>query len=324
MSDRRFAWHSWAAATQRIPTRTTRQTDGAAEVYQGDYPIQIVCTTGPIADAVRQVGGSHVEVTALMGPGVDPHLYRALPQDIVALKTADMIFFNGMHLEGRMADVLVGMARRRPTYAVTEKLQEDDDVRLREPPEFQGHYDPHVWHDAKLWSECVHYIVQRLAAFDPTHAASYQQHGDAYVAELIKLHGEALEQIATIPNSRRVMVTAHDAFGYFGAAYGMEVYGLKGISTDDEVSLGRTEEIVKMLVERKIPAVFVESAVAPRVVEALIEPCQDQGHDVRIGGELYADALGPAGSDAATYVGMFRANLHTIVNALKGSSDARK
>jgi manganese/zinc/iron transport system substrate-binding protein len=295
---------------------------GEERVYQGDYPIQVVCTTGQIADTVRQVGGEHIQVTALMGPGVDPHLYRALPKDINALKAADLIFYNGMHLEGRMADVFVRMARRRPTtFAVTEKLQADGDQRLREPPEFEGHYDPHVWHDAKLWSECVRYVAEQLAAFDPRNAASYQQNTDAFVAELATLHEETLEQIKTIPESRRVMVTAHDAFGYFGAAYGIEVYGLKGISTEDEVSLARTEEIVSMLVKRKIPAVFVESAVAPRIVEALIEPCKDQGHDVRIGGELYADALGPAGGDAATYIGMFRANVRTVVNALRGTSE---
>lgn len=295
---------------------------GEKREYQGDYPIQVVCTTGQIADTVRQVGGEHIQVTALMGPGVDPHLYRALPQDINALKTADVIFYNGMHLEGRMADVLVGMARRRPTFAVTEKLQAEGDERLREPPEFEGHYDPHVWHDALLWCECVRYIAGQLAAFDPSNAGSYQQNAESYIAELAKLHEETLAQIASIPASRRVMVTAHDAFGYFGAAYGIEVYGLKGISTEDEVSLTRTEEIVAMLVNRKIPAVFVESAVAPRVVEALIEPCKDQGHDVRIGGELYADALGPAGSAATTYIGMFRANVQTVVDALRGAAEA--
>ncbi len=295
---------------------------GEVRVYKGDYPIQVVCTTGQIADAVRQVGGKHIQVTALMGPGVDPHLYRALPMDINALKAADLIFFNGMHLEGRMADVLVGMARGRPTFAVTEKLQADGDPRLREPPDFEGHYDPHVWHDVKLWSDCVRYVAEQLAAFDPSNAGSYRQSTDAYVAELAKLHAETLEQIKTIPKSRRVMVTAHDAFGYFGLAYGIDVYGLKGISTDDEVSLGRTEEIVKMLVKRKIPAVFVESAVAPRIVEALIEPCKDQGHDVEIGGELYADALGPVGSDATTYIGMISANVRTVVNALRVTPEA--
>ena len=300
------------AASSNNRTNVTEE-----RVYQGNYPIQVVCTTGQIADAVRQVGGKHIQVTALMGPGVDPHLYRALPMDINALKSADMIFFNGMHLEGRMADVLVGMARGRPTFAITEKLQTEGDQRLREPPEFEGHYDPHVWHDAMLWSECVRYVAEQLATFDPSNADGYQQNADAYVAELATLHEETLELIKSIPESRRVMVTAHDAFGYFGAAYGIEVYGLKGISTEDEVSLARTEEIVAMLVKRTIPAVFVESAVAPRIVEALIEPCKDQGHDVRIGGELYADALGPAGSDAVTYVGMFRANVRTVVNALQ-------
>ena len=288
--------------------------------FAGDGPIKIVCTTGQIADAVRRLGGERVQIKALMGPGVDPHLYQATLSDINDLKGADLIFFNGMHLEGRIADVLVQQARNRPTFAVTERIQANRDQRLRQPPEFEGHYDPHVWHNVELWSDCIRFVTDELAKFDAAHAEDYRKNADAYLAELNTLHNEIVSQIATIPQEHRVLVTAHDAFGYFGDAYGLEVAGLKGVSTEDEVSIQRTQEIVDLLVEREIPAVFVESAVAPRVVEALIEPCQAAGHALVIGGELFADALGPEGSNAETYMGMMRANVSTIVAALRGAS----
>ena len=295
----------------------------AGNTYAGGGPAHVVCTTGQVADAVQRIGGEHLEVTGLIGPGVDPHLYQATLSDMRLLKEADMIFLNGMHLEGRMADTLLKFGRRTPTFPVTEGLQEKSDPRLRTPAEFEGHFDPHVWHNAELWSDCVQFIADQLAGFDPEHADLYQRNAQAYTEELKALHVEIQTQIATIPKSVRLMVTAHDAFGYFGDAYGIEVFGLKGISTDDEVSIQRMEEIVELLVDRKVPAVFVESAVAPRIVEALIGPCRDAGHDVTIGGELYADALGAKGSGAENYVGMMRANLKTIVNALS-KTDAVK
>lgn len=292
-------------------------TPGGSTVRTGT--LNVVCTTGQIADAVRQIGGQHVSVTGLMGPGVDPHLYQATLADIGALKGADAIFFNGMHLEGRMADALVKMARKLPTFAVTEKLQDASDERLRQPADFDGHYDPHLWHNTELWSECIRFIADQLIELDSKNSAAYQANRDAYLQELQTLHKDISTQIAAIPADRRVMVTAHDAFGYFGVAYGIEVFGLKGVSTEDEATIQRTVEIVDMLVKRKIPAVFVESAVAPRVVEALVQPCRDQGHDVTVGGELYADALGASGSGADTYVGMMRANLKTITTALQAA-----
>ena len=294
--------------------------DTAVRKYTGDGPVKVVCTTGQIADAVRRLGGDHVQVTALMGPGVDPHLYQATLSDINELKNADVIFFNGMHLEGRIADVLVQQARSRPTFAVTERLQANRDQRLRQPAEFEGHYDPHLWHNVELWSDCIRFVTDELARFDEARADDYRKNADAYLAELETLHIDIGSQIGSIPEDRRLLVTAHDAFGYFGDAYGLEVAGLKGVSTEDEVSIQRTQEIVELLVERKIPAVFVESAVAPRVVEALIEPCRAAGHDLVIGGELYADALGPAGGEAETYIGMMRANVSTIVAALRGTT----
>lgn len=283
--------------------------------------MKVVCTTGQVAEMVRRVGGEHVVVEALMGPGVDPHLYSPVPSDVKKLADADAIFYNGLHLEGRMADLFVQMARRKATFAVTEGLQVRSDKRLREPPEFEGLYDPHVWHDPLLWGDCASDVAERLAEFDPPHAAQYGRNADEYRAELKELDGYCRKELERIPPDRRVLVTAHDAFGYFGKSYGLEVHGLKGVSTEEEKDLGRQQEIQDMLVARKIPAVFVESAVAPKTVRALVEPCRAAGLDLQIGGELYADAMGPAGTDDETYAGMIRHNVRTIAEALSRKVD---
>jgi manganese/zinc/iron transport system substrate-binding protein len=251
-----------------------------------------------------------------MGPGVDPHLYTPAPSDTAQLANADVIFYNGLHLEGRMANLFEKLARTKPAFAVTGGLVARKDKRLREPPEFEGLYDPHVWHDPLLWADCVDEVAVRLAEFDPPHAADYKKNAEAYRAELSELDAVCRDALAAIPNERRVLVTAHDAFGYFGAAYGIEVFGLKGISTEEEKDLAHQEEIQRMLIERKVPAVFVETAVAPKTIESLVEPSRAAGHDLRIGGELYADALGPADGDAATYAGMIRHNVRAIADAL--------
>jgi manganese/zinc/iron transport system substrate-binding protein len=285
--------------------------------FEGEYPIRVVCTTGPVAEMAARVGGEHVAVDALMGPGVDPHLYNPVSSDTRALSAADAIFYNGLHLEGRMSDIFVQLARTKATFAVTEGLQSRRDKRLREPPEFEGLYDPHVWHDPLLWADCASDVAEMLAEFDPKHAADYQKNSEVYRAGLTELDVFCRAELAAIPKERRVLVTAHDAFGYFGKAYDLEVHGLKGISTEEEKDLEHQQEIQNMIIERKIPAVFVESAVAPKTVEALVEPCRAAGWDLKIGGNLYADALGPAGSDDATYAGMIRHNVRTIASALK-------
>jgi manganese/zinc/iron transport system substrate-binding protein len=286
--------------------------------FEGESPIRVVCTTGQVADAVRAIGGPQVDVTAMMGPGVDPHLYKSVPSDIERLESADIVFYNGLHLEGRLADVLHRLAERRPVFAFTAQLEADHSPQLKKPTSDSEYYDPHVWHDVKLWSECVKYVVEVLAKFDPAHAAEYRERGEKYFAELAETDAYARAQIESIPPAQRVLVTAHDAFEYFSSAYGLEPVGLKGVSTEDEVDIGRVDEVIGIVVERKVPAVFVESSVAPRMVEALIEPCKKQGHEVRIGGELFSDALGEEGSGAETYVGMIRANVDTIVAGLKG------
>ncbi len=285
--------------------------------------IDVVCTTGPVADILRNIGGARLNVIGLMGPGVDPHLYRAVAADVERLNDADIIFYNGMHLEGRMADMFERLAERKPTFAVTQSLVDANNPKLRKPPEFEGYYDPHVWHDPKLWAECVKYVAKVLGENDPSHREVYVKNSETYLKQLEEADAYCREQLATIPPEQRALVSVHDAFNYFCAAYGLVSMPLKGVSTEDEVTIARMDEVVQFLVEKKIKAVFVESAAAPQVVEALIEPCRKAGHEVKIGpkeGEefvLYADALGPAGSGADNYLGMIKANVDTIVSALK-------
>jgi manganese/zinc/iron transport system substrate-binding protein len=272
---------------------------------------------------LRNLGGERLEVIGLMGPGVDPHLYRATTADVERLNEADVIFYNGLHLEGRMADMFEKMAKNKPVFAVTQSLEDEGHPKLRKPPEFEGYYDPHVWHDPKLWAECVKHVAKVLGDADPSHRLLYRKNADAYLKQLDEADAYAREKLATIPEEQRALVSVHDAFNYFCEAYGLTSMPLKGVSTEDEVTIGRMDEVVAFLVDRKIKAVFVESAAAPQIVEALIEPCRKAGHEVKTGfkpGEefvLYADALGPADSGADNYVGMIKANVDTIVEALK-------
>ena len=282
------------------------------QTFDGQYPIQAVATTGMVADVVRQVGGEHVEVRHLMGEGVDPHLYKASTGDIDLLTDADVIFYSGLHLEGKMGDIFVRMARRKPTFAITEAVPEERVMEVAD-----GTYDPHLWFDVSLWSETVGVVREALSAFDPSHAADYQRNAEAYREELAKLHEETKARIAAIPAERRVLVTAHDAFGYFGRAYDMEVKAIQGISTESEAGVKEINDLVTFLVERKIKAVFVETSVSDRNIKALVEGSRAQGHEVQIGGELYSDAMGASGTPEGTYIGMVRHNVETIVEALK-------
>ncbi|HSH00142.1 MAG TPA: zinc ABC transporter substrate-binding protein [candidate division Zixibacteria bacterium] len=280
----------------------------------GGAHIRVVATTGMVADLARAVAGTRADVTGLMGPGTDPHLYKASQGDIGRLAEADLILYNGLHLEGKMAEVLEKMAAHKPVVAVTDALMRDT---LRAPAEFAGQYDPHVWFDVALWSQTVGHVAEALSAIDPAAAASYQANAAAYRDSLTALDTWVREHIAQIPAQRRVLVTAHDAFGYFGRAYDIEVRGLQGISTATEFGLNDITSMVDLLVARRIKAVFVESSVPRRSVEAVVEGCKSRGHAVIIGGELYSDALGPADSPAGRYLGMVRHNVTTIVEALK-------
>lgn len=283
----------------------------------GDGRLLVVCTTGPVAELARHVGGDRVQVEALMGPGVDPHLYQTLPADMARLNAADVVFYNGMHLEGRMADLLGQLGRRKPVWAVTDVLRERHAERLRPLPGAEADFDPHVWFDVALWAACARSVAERLAEVDPAHAEHYHENAGRYQAELDELDRWCREQLASIPEEQRVLVTAHDAFGYFGAVYDVEVRGIQGMSTTDEADLASVNRLVELLATRGIKAVFVETSVPERNIRALVEACAARGHAIRIGGALYSDAMGPADSPAGTYAGMVRHNVHTIVEALR-------
>ena len=277
--------------------------------------IKVTTTTGMVAEVARAIGGDDAEVIYLMGPGVDPHLYKASEGDIGRLSDADIIFYNGLNLEGKMADILVKMARQgRITVAVTESV---DESLLREPPEFQGHYDPHLWFDVSLWTQCIPAVVEGFKELRPELATAFEARGVEYKAELLKLHEYCREQIAQIPEGRRVLVTAHDAFGYFGRAYDIEVVGLQGITTSSEYGLKDVQRMVELISERELPAVFIESSVPRRSIEAVVAGCEAKGHVVTIGGELFSDAMGEPGTVEGTYFGMVRHNVDTIVEALQ-------
>jgi len=276
--------------------------------------IRVVTTTGIIADAVRNIADTLVELKALMGPGVDPHLYKATQGDLSDLSSATIVFYNGLHLEGKMVEALEKLGRRGIVAAVADGI---DTAQLRRPAEFQGNYDPHVWFDVRLWSGAVRKIVDVLKSTDPENALIYERNGTAYIARLDSLDGWVRAEIATIPADRRVLITAHDAFGYFGRAYGIEVRGLQGISTVSEFGLADISALVDLIVARKVKAVFVESSVPRRSIEAVVQGTRARGHDVVIGGQLYSDALGADGTPEGTYIGMVSANVNTIVRALR-------
>jgi manganese/zinc/iron transport system substrate-binding protein len=284
-----------------------------AGVNLSDRPIQVVTTIGMIGDIVEHVGGDRVEVTALMGPGVDPHLYRASEGDVTRMAEADIIFYNGLHLEAKMADILEQMNGRIRTAAVTDGI---DRATLLAPPEFQGNYDPHVWFDVTVWMQATEEVRDALVELDPDSAAFYQDNAAAYLSELSDLHDYVLEQATRVPADKRVLITAHDAFNYFGRAYGFEVRGLQGISTAAEAGTADVQQLAAFIVERQIPAVFVESSVPPRYIEAVQATVKAQGFDVSIGGELFSDAMGSQGTPEGTYTGMVRHNIDTIVGAL--------
>lgn len=280
----------------------------------GDRQIMAISTIGMIADIVRVVGGDRVVSEGLMAAGVDPHLYKASEGDVRKLAAADIIFYNGLNLEGKMGDLFVRMSASRPTVPVTENI---DPKLLREPPEFAGHYDPHVWFDVTLWISAVQTVEEALSRLDPKHASAYAQRASGYIEELSHLDQFVAGRMAGIPKEQRVLVTAHDAFGYFGQRYDVEVVALQGISTATEAGVGDVKRIVDLVVMRRIKAIFVESSVPRRTIEAVVEASQARGHKVVIGGSLFSDAMGNPGTPEGNYIGMIRHNATTIADALK-------
>lgn len=274
---------------------------------------KITTTTNLIADLVRNIAGSAVEVKSLMGPGVDPHLYKATQGDLRLLLDADLIFYNGLHLEGKMGDILSSLSKKRSVIAVTDSI---DRSRLRRPPEFEGQYDPHVWFDPNLWSKAAEVVTLALKTELSLSAPEIDQRLADYLDKLKVLNSWTKEQINRIPPTQRVLITAHDAFGYFGIAYQIEVIGLQGISTAAEYGLQDIARLSDTIVSRKLKSIFVESSVSPRSIEALQSSARARGVNVSIGGQLYSDSLGPPEEEQGSYLGMFRFNVKTIVEAL--------
>ncbi|MGJ7456324.1 metal ABC transporter solute-binding protein, Zn/Mn family [Halomonas sp. RA08-2] len=277
--------------------------------------LQLVATTGMVADVLREVGGDRVEVRGLMGPGVDPHLYRQTRSDITAMTRADAVFWNGLYLEAQLESFLERLGERQPVIPVGEAVPRE--ARLADE-EYPDQHDPHVWMDPSRWRFAVEAIRDALTEMAPAHAEAFAERADAYLEEIDALDAYAREVLASVPEEARVLVTAHDAFGYFGDAYGFEVLGIQGFSTESEAGLARIESLVNRLVEREIGALFVETSVSDRNVRALVEGAAARGHEVRIGGELYSDAMGPEGSYEGTWLGMLDHNVSQIAIALGG------
>ncbi|MCR8631293.1 metal ABC transporter solute-binding protein, Zn/Mn family [Paenibacillus radicis (ex Xue et al. 2023)] len=292
-----------------LTTACSTQTSG-----EMDGKLKVTTTIGMIADVVKQVGGDHVAVTGLMKSGVDPHLYKASQGDVKKLEQAQIIFYNGLHLEGKMVEIFEKMGSEKPTVAVSRNLPEK---QLRGWEGGEASHDPHIWFNVKHWISATEVIRDELSKVDPANAASYKNNAAAYMKQLEELDQYAAKQIASIPENQRVLVTAHDAFGYFGDAYGIKVMGLQGISTASEYGSKDVTDLREFLVSNKIKAVFVESSVPKKSIEAVIQGAKKQGHEIKIGGELFSDAMGKDGTTEGTYIGMVRHNVDTIVGALK-------
>jgi manganese/zinc/iron transport system substrate-binding protein len=282
----------------------------------GDRPVRVTTTTNFITDTVERIGGARVQVSGLMGPGVDPHLYRASAGDVQTLRGADVVFYGGLQLEGRMADLLADLSARQLTKAVTDGIPRE---RLLAPaPGAREQYDPHVWFDVGLWEDVSRTIAATLTERDPAHAAVYQTNLDAYLAELTDLDGYVRQRLAPIPPERRLLVTSHDAFEYFGRRYGLDVAGIQGISTAAEATTADVERVAELIADRAVPAVFVESSVPRQTIDALVAAAEQRGARVRVGTELYTDAAGAPGTPEGSYVGMLKANADRIADGLTG------
>ncbi len=285
-----------------------------------DGRLDIVVTTGMIGDVARQVAGGHGRVTVLMGPGVDPHLFNPSSRDGIRLDRADLVLYNGLLLEGRMTDVLASLHEAgRAVYAVAERV---DPELLLAPEEFEGAYDPHLWMDVGAWAQVVDAVADILAEVDPDHAEEYRANAAAYRAELEELDAYVRQVIASIPASRRVLVTAHDAFNYFGRAYDIEVRGVYGISTESEAGVRELNRLVDYVIERQVPAVFAETTVDERAVLSLLAGAARRGHAMVHGGELFSDAMGARDTYEGTYIGMIDHNATAIALALGGEAPA--
>lgn len=290
--------------------------NGEGDATITEYPYKIAATVGMVADIATHVAGDKAKVTTILGE-VDPHTYTPNSDDVKQLMDADVIFYVGLMLEGRMGDTFVQMARQKPVYAVTELIDSEHVL------EFDGHPDPHVWMDVKAWTKCVEAVAQSLGEIDPDNASYYKQNAEAYIAELDKLDAYVRKVIHSIPEQQRVLITAHDAFNYFGEAYGIKVMGVQGMSTESEAGLERINELVRYIVDNDIRAIFVETTVVDDNMTALIEGAAKAGKEVTIGGKLFSDAMGKPGTYEGTYIGMLDHNATHIARALGGEAPAK-
>lgn len=289
----------------------------AREVRAANETLNVVATTSMIGDAVQAVGGDLVEVQVLMGPGVDPHAYRQTRSDIAAMSRADLVVWNGLFLEAQLEPFLLELGQRKTVKALAETVSED---RLLAHDDYEGRFDPHLWMDPDLWREVVTAARDVLSETAPEHAETFAANASVYIEEIEDLGAYANETLGSVPEDSRVLISAHDAFNYFGAAYGFEVLGIQGISSESEAGLQRIEELVDLIVERDVRAVFVETSVADRNIRALIEGAAARGREVTIGGELFSDAMGAPGTYEGTYIGMIDHNVTTITRALGGDA----
>ncbi|MEO0511238.1 MAG: zinc ABC transporter substrate-binding protein [Verrucomicrobiota bacterium] len=280
--------------------------------------LKVVTTCGMVTSIVEEVAGEVSEVEGLMGSGVDPHLYKPTRSDVLKMADADVIFYSGLMLEGRMADTFARMSRKgKKVYAVTELL---DDRYLMEPEEFEGHWDPHVWNDVSAWKKATEMVVVAMSEVDPANAATYKSKGEAYMAKLAELDAYVRKVLATIPKEKRYLITAHDAFGYFARAYDIEVRSVQGVSTASAAGVDDINQLVDFIVEKDISAIFVENITSDKGLQAVVEGCRSRGHDVVIGGTLFSDAMGADGTYEGTYLGMVDHNATLIARALGGQA----
>lgn len=276
----------------------------------------IVCTTSIIEDTIRQLVGDDAQVISLMGPDIDPHLYRAREHDIQTLSSANLIIYNGLHLEGKLAEVLESMNRYVPTIGLANQLER---ARFIASPEYETMHDPHIWFDVSIWIDIVKILRDALIKHDPGHAATYASRAQGYINELEDLERWIHEQIAKLEPSQKILVTAHDAFHYFGRTYGFQVVALQGISTESEAGIKDVQTLVDFIVTHNVRAIFVESSIPERNIQAVQQAVRARGFEVKIGDQLYSDALGPIGSGADTYIRMVRHNIEAIIDGLSGS-----
>ena len=275
--------------------------------------LNIVTTTTMITDLVKNIGGEHINLQGLMGSGVDPHLYKASEGDVTKLSQADIIFYNGLHLEGKLVEVFEKMKTKK-TIAISGVL---DKNTLIGSEYFASNYDPHIWFDVDYWKQATQFVVETLSESIPEQKANFEANGAKYLEQLNTLKSKLEVTISELPKEERILVTAHDAFNYFGKAFDFEVVGLQGLSTATEAGVQDVQKLSTFIIENKVKAIFVESSVPKRTIEALQASVKSKGHEVIIGGTLYSDALGDAGTIEGTYIGMFEYNVNTIVNALK-------